>query len=470
VPALLKGPRSLIYPGERAAFVLTLLLAFPAAGLIGFFVHQEIGLSQVALLIVVAMVYVTLARGRLLGSSVRIHALQYPAIFAIVKRCAATLAVPVPMVFVREDLYNPVVALGFGQPYSLVLSSNWVEHFREDELTFLIGRELGHIASGHTRFTSLLSANGNENAVIALIFGAWLRRTELTCDRIGLLCCRSLDAAMRAISFASFHHFARHIDHRVFAEQARDVRADQMLRLGEWLGATPYATRRIEAMSAFVGSDLYRAHETWFARDAGEPPELSESAGQRVTRKDCAGWWRRMSAWLIDCIAVFALVQLLFGLGSAPAVTVHSAKSTAASVTISQGSAAKAVKESGEIFAINGVQVRTRGIVVRDSALDWRDVRRAARGVFLPLWFLVYFVLLVAVVGQTPGMMITGLRVVGMDFRRPPLWQTLWRYLLAFVLMPFVMLLSPFSKVYLHDALSKTRMIKGERALARVRS
>lgn len=59
---LFRGPRSLVYRGERSAFVITLLLALPAVGLIGFFLHQEIGLSQIALLIVVAMVYVTLAQ------------------------------------------------------------------------------------------------------------------------------------------------------------------------------------------------------------------------------------------------------------------------------------------------------------------------------------------------------------------------------------------------------------------------
>ncbi|MDP9111385.1 MAG: M48 family metalloprotease, partial [Candidatus Eremiobacteraeota bacterium] len=182
--SLFTGPGSLAYPGERLAFAVTLLLALPTAGLIGFFLHQEIGLSQVALLIVVAMVYVTLSRGRLVGSSVRIHEAQYPAIFAAVKRCAAVLEIPMPLVFVREDFYNPVVALGFGEPYSLILSSSWVEHFKEDELDFMVGRELGHIAAGHTRFTSLLSANGNENAVVALVFGAWLRRSELTCDRV----------------------------------------------------------------------------------------------------------------------------------------------------------------------------------------------------------------------------------------------------------------------------------------------
>ena len=77
----------------------------------------------------------------------------------------------------------------------------------------MIGRELGHIASGHTRLTSLLSVNGNENVIVSLVFGAWLRKLELTCDRVGLLCCGSLDSAMRAVAISSFGHFGRKIDH-----------------------------------------------------------------------------------------------------------------------------------------------------------------------------------------------------------------------------------------------------------------
>jgi hypothetical protein len=170
------GPQSLRDPRERIAFWMTTLCSLPAALAIGYVLHESIGASQVALFIVIAMVYVTLARGRLLGTSVRVHELQYPRVFSIVKSACAALDIPMPLVFVREDNFVPVAALGFGEPYSLVLSSHWIEVFDDDELAFMIGRELGHIAVGHTRFLSLLSVNGKENPLIALIFGAWLRR------------------------------------------------------------------------------------------------------------------------------------------------------------------------------------------------------------------------------------------------------------------------------------------------------
>lgn len=425
MPELFSGPLDLTYRGERLAFYLTLIFALPAAAAIGFFIHEEIGMSQVALFLVVAMVYVTLGRGRLVGTSVRIHETQYPELFAVVKRCAAALSLPMPLVFVREDYNVPVLAVGLGDPYSLVISTIWVEHFKEDEITFMIGRELGHIASGHTRFTSLLSVNGNENAIVSLVFGVWLRKAELTCDRIGLLCCGSLDAATRAISVAAFGRFARKIDHEAFARQHRDVGTDSIFKLGEWLGANPYATTRVDAMSGFMQSNLYTLHEERFVQqNAIEPLHVVARGESSVEKKDCAGWWRRAWAFLIDLIVVGAISNI---------ITQHS----------------ETMSRKAQIVLGN--------VTIHWNNSSWLTV----------LGFLAYCTLVVALVGQTPGMLIAGLRVVRTDFGRAGLMQTLWRYTLLLFLWWYIIPLSPLSRVYANDKWSGTRVIKMERMLAR---
>jgi Zn-dependent protease with chaperone function/uncharacterized RDD family membrane protein YckC len=421
---LFRGPLALTYSGERVAFYLTLLFALPAAGAIGFFIHEEVGISQVALFLVIAMIYVTLGRGRLVGTSVRIHETQYPELFGIVKRCAAALGLAMPLVFVREDYNVPVLAVGLGDPYSLVISSNWIEHFNDDELTFMIGRELGHIASGHTRFTSLLSVNGNENPIISLVFGGWLRKAELTCDRIGLLCCGSLDAATRAIAVASFHHFARKIDHEAFARQHREMGTDSIFRFGEWLGSMPYATTRVDAMRTFLASNLYALHEERFVREsAAEPAHLVERGESKVAGRDCAGWWRRLWAFAIDAIVVSAIFNI---------VSVH----------------AEELKRTS-VLALGNVNLSF-------SDSSWMSVAG----------FLTYSIVLVSLTGQTPGMLITGLRVVRTDFGRVGLGQALWRYVLLLVMWWYIVPLSPFSRVFANDKWSGTRLIKTERALA----
>lgn len=423
MPELFRGPLSLTYGGERLAFYLTLLFALPAAAAIGFFIHEEIGISQVALFLVIAMVYVTLGRGRLVGTSVRIHEAQHPQLFAVVKRCAAALGLPMPLVFVREDYQVPVLAVGLGEPYSLIVSSNWIDHFKEDELTFMVGRELGHIASGHTRFTSLLSINGNENAIVSLVFGAWLRKSELTCDRVGLLCCGSLDAATRAIAVASFSHFAREIDHEAFARQHREFGTDSIFRFGEWLGSTPYATTRVDAMATFMQSNLYSLHEEHFVhQSAAEPVHLVARGESIVEKKDCAGWWRRMWAFALDSFVIWGITNLIMQ-------------------RFDQSKVA-------DLFVIGKVSI---------NSLSGSST----------IAYLIYSVVLVGLVGQTPGMLVAGLRVVRSDFGRAGFGQAIWRYVILMFLWWYILLLSPFSRVYANDKWSGTRMIKSERMLAR---
>lgn len=465
------GANTLRHPRERLAFLGVLLWALPIAGLLGLIIHERVDIPKVALFIVVAMVYVTLARGRLLGSSVMIHEAQYPRVFAIVKRACAALEIPMPLVFVREDYLVPVAALGFGEPYSLVLSSHYIEHFQDDELAFVIGRQLGHIAAGHTRFLSLLSVNGNENPLIALIFGPWLRVCELTCDKVGLLACGSLDAAARAIAIASFHHFGRTVNMEVFAEQGREIASDSVLKWGEWLGAEPYATRRIAAMRSFIATHQYQMFEEWFLREAAEPPPALPLQGTiTVSRSDCAGWWRRFAATLIDFIVIASVITALTSGEEAPAkVQINNTTKTVAGHTVREASVAQPSPTPAEDMGENvgWFHIGLGGVGLAEGSPISVLLGTAEKTV--QFWAAgLYFAVLVGFAGQTFGMMITGLRVVTLDYRKPGLGLAVWRYAIGFVLFIPIVFLSFFQhRVMLHDRWSKTRLITSERAMAR---
>jgi Zn-dependent protease with chaperone function len=487
VHPLFTGTLSLREPSERLAFRLTALFALPAALLIGYVLHESIGASQVALFIVIAMVYVTLARGRLLGTSVRIHQTQYPRVFSIAQNAAAALEIPMPLIFVREDNFVPAVALGLGQPYALVLSGHWIELFSDDELAFVIGRELGHIAAGHTRFHSLLSVNGNENPLISLIFGAWLRRCALTCDRVGLLCCGSLDAAVRALGVTTFHAFGRRVDYEAFAEQHAEIASDSVLRWGEWLSSEPYATRRIASMRRFITSASYLDAQAWFVRERGEvPPALVLPGEATVAPRDCAGWWRRFAAAGIDAVVVTAIITS-FGGSVAPGP-----RQSEANISVVPGDVTASVPGLGAV-TIRGKThaVTTAGSPSPAPSRNWRwenpaektlgegslsraigeivtIVAETIRHLGFFFWFPIYLTLLVVLAGQTFGMMIAGLRVVTIDFRTPSVGRTIWRYIIVFLVWWLVVALSFFwRRILLHDRLSKTRVVKVERVIAR---
>lgn len=122
--------------------------------IIGTFFRQ-VSVSEVVLLIIGGLVFVSITRGRLLGASLHVHPGHFPELFAVVERVAAKLGVCMPQIFIRDD---------------------------------------------HTRLTSPLTASGRENPITSLIFGAWLRWTEYTADRVAPACTGSIEAALSAIS------------------------------------------------------------------------------------------------------------------------------------------------------------------------------------------------------------------------------------------------------------------------------
>jgi len=439
VTALFSGSESLRVRGERVTFVLTLCSLPVTVILLGWLLQHQVSWQEIALLLIGAMLYVAFARGRLLGGGLRIHAGQFGDIYAVVDECARMMRVPAPHVFIRDDPFVPVVAIGIGDPYAIVISAQYVEHFQPDELRFLIGRELGHIASGHTRYTSLLSSNGRENGVIAVAFGAWLRRIDYTADRAGLLCCGSLDAAIRSIAVSAFGSVGRRVDLGAFAGQLKELHAEPSLRMAEWTASTPYATNRIAALHRFARDPLYQMWSQVFAENADAPP-VSESAETVY-----ASFWRRTGAFVVDIVVIQTLVPAARALGTKFTVTGTDLKS----VTAPAGSP-RMVQDAVKSIAANP----HTSITVNNDALLW-------------LALAVYAIVLVALIGQTFGMMVLDLRVIRANHDpRVGFRRAIGRYasLVASVLA-VVGLFAMFRRIQPYEKWSRTRLVSGTAAI-----
>lgn len=281
--------------------IICVLFAPLTIGLITLALHEQFALSAFVFLLVVALAFTAMARGRLLGTSIRVHERQFPDVFKVVESCTRMLGVPVPLIFVREDLRVPLVAVGLREPYALIISTVWLPQLKESELTFLVGRELGHIYARHTRLTSLLSPTGADNPILGFIMGPWLRRTEYTADRVGLLCCGRCDAATRAILATQFQHVAAAIDSTIFAEQRDEIEADPSLRTGELIGREPYATHRIHALSVFAAGELFAYWRQRF--------EASANAVTPAVYKEKVISWP--AAVLLDGVLIILLANYL---------------------------------------------------------------------------------------------------------------------------------------------------------------
>jgi Zn-dependent protease with chaperone function/uncharacterized RDD family membrane protein YckC len=436
VTALFAGRDSLRVRGERSTFVWTLLTLPITVVVLGWVLQHAITWQEIALLVVVAMVYVSFARGRLLGGGLRVHAGQFGHVYAVVDECARRMRMPTPHVFVRDDPFVPVVAIGIGEPYAIVLSAQYVEHFGEDELRFLIGRELGHIAAGHTRFTSLLSANGRETGVIALAFGAWLRRIDYTADRVGLLCCGSLDAAIRAIAVSTFGSIGRKVDLGAFAEQLRELNEEPSLRIAEWTASTPYSTNRIAALHRFARDPLYARWAQRFAENAAQAPVAD--AREAVY----ASFWRRATALVVDLAVIQAIVP------AALAVQRTFTPDPAATAALKELSADR--DTPSWVAALVG-----------HASQGHVNISFGGNGI-LSLAMSVYVILLVGLVGQTFGMMVADLRVVGANRDRIGIGRAIGRYIsLVGSLFAIVGWFSIFRRVQPYEKWSGTRLISG---------
>lgn len=90
----------------------------------------------------------------------------------------------------------------------IVLQSGAVDLLTTDELNFLIGHELGHMKCGHKTYHMLTEAmympvlNSDLKIWVNLIkmpLLNWYRVSDFTADRLGLLCCQDIEAALKTM-------------------------------------------------------------------------------------------------------------------------------------------------------------------------------------------------------------------------------------------------------------------------------
>jgi len=96
-----------------------------------------------------------------------------------------------------------------GNKLRIVLSSGSVDLLTKEELTFLIGQEVGHIFSGHLPYHMLLEllyTPALDDPTLSVIAGFvkmpmldWYRKSHYTADRVSLLCCQDIDVALRTM-------------------------------------------------------------------------------------------------------------------------------------------------------------------------------------------------------------------------------------------------------------------------------
>ena len=198
-----------------------------------------------------------------LASGVKVSERQFPHIHEMLRDGAYVLDMDtVPELFVTQTPLVNAMALGTNNPF-IVLNSGLVDLLDAEELRAVIGHELGHVLSGHAVYRTMLF-----NLIIlatriawmpigyiglrAIIWGLeeWYRKSELSCDRAGLLAGQDVEASRRVLMKLAGGSRLAEMNADAFHEQAREYDAapdlrDSILKLLQLQGNThPFAVVR----------------------------------------------------------------------------------------------------------------------------------------------------------------------------------------------------------------------------------
>ncbi len=200
------------------------------------------------------------------GDSVRLNAAQYPKLYTVVRQAASELLLQHdPAVFVKHGhgVLHSIAARFFSRRGVLVLTSNLVDDLTATgdtrAIMMIIGRHLGQIAAGHFRYPFIVYTLGRW---LYPLYAAYLRRCELTADRIGYLIVGDLNEAERALLTLTVGKRLAPQTKLDEIKVQRDEASDSFLAvLIRWLRVVPYMIDRIEELRLFqVEQNLAVAH------------------------------------------------------------------------------------------------------------------------------------------------------------------------------------------------------------------
>jgi Zn-dependent protease with chaperone function len=253
-------PESYRVTGEHIVLALTLFLVLTVIAITA---TATLCTSVVFLLFGVWLAYAS-ARSHhltLMERAFLVNRSTAPDLDRLVEACKARLR-PGPVdVFVTRSRAINAYTFGLSNPKGLVLFSSLFQIMDEDELRFIIGHEMGHVALGHTWLNSLVGSLAGipgasiASAILGMAFLWWSRMCELSADRAGLLACGNLDKAISSLVKLVAGPTGLTPEGLERAYRAIDAEDDTWMgSLGESLASHPMLIRRINELRRFASA------------------------------------------------------------------------------------------------------------------------------------------------------------------------------------------------------------------------
>jgi Zn-dependent protease with chaperone function len=235
-------------------------------------------------------------RQLLTGNALRLGDDQLPGIWALQVRCAEALDVArCPRLYVTQEPVGSGLTVGTNEPVTLV-SSGLVGSYSDDELTAVLGHEMGHVLADHVGLTTTLQllqmilrgavrsvpVAGVPLAAVYLALLEWSRAAELTSDRASaivtgepLVVCETLmrlaGGPVKDLNLDAF------IRQAIEYEGEKDPFARYSRFFSEITTTHPFPVRRVRELVTWVSAgELDRIRSGTYLRRGQEPPPSEE--------------------------------------------------------------------------------------------------------------------------------------------------------------------------------------------------
>jgi len=260
-----------------------------------------------------------------LASSVRASTEQFPQLYELLLDGSSILDLPeVPELFISQDPIPNAMTLGSDKPF-IVITTGLVDLLDEEELRFTIGHELGHVLSGHAVYRTMLFHLTRLATRLAwfaigyiglrvIIAGLeeWYRKSELSCDRAGVLAGQDPAAGRRALMKLAGGGRMSELSHDAFEQQAREYDAvpdvrEGLIKLLQIQGTThPFAVVRFAELDRWVREEGYEAILSGEYPRREDDPQVSVSEEMKAAAKSYQDSWNRTSDPFVGLVKGFA--------------------------------------------------------------------------------------------------------------------------------------------------------------------
>ena len=206
----------------------------------------------------------------LLGKTVRVTKNQFKSIYDIVNNLSKLCEMTPPSCFVYEDFYYGVESKGIAKPW-IEISAKTLTDFNENELIFLLGKELCNIKLGHTYTSTLinefLSAATNSNLIgsdtftksLKVTLYKWCRISSYSSDCFGYIMCKSIQDSISAILklVLNSNYLVKNIDIKEYIKQAEAINELDgiVYNYSKLVEQIPYAPFRIKNLISYASSE-----------------------------------------------------------------------------------------------------------------------------------------------------------------------------------------------------------------------